>query len=193
MKMGTGIKALAAGAALAVCAVPAPAEQGEVTGAFGYEFGQTVDPSALKQLGIEEKGGVRYSFIPANPYAPLTEYELGLTPHSLRIYRVTARGTFTSMQRCREELVRLEQALERKYVKTSGKVTTTFGERPVIAFGLTARKIAGDCTGAVLKKTLTLSYIDEDLRREAREEAGAAAADGSGAATGAADRDESGL
>lgn len=190
------MRAAVAGVVLVLCALPVAAEQADATGAFGYEFGQTVDTAELKPLGIEAKegkGGVVYSFIPANPYAPLTEYELGLTPQSFRVYRITARGTFTSMNRCREELVRLEQALERKYVKTSGKIATAFGERPEIAFGRSARKISGVCVGAVLKKTLTLSYTDEDLMRQAQEEAGPAGGDARPAAGGGAGRDETGL
>lgn len=184
------MRTVVAGLVLAWCVLPAAAEQVEVTGAFGYEFGQRVETAELKPLGLEEKGGVRYGFIPANPYAPLTDYELGLTPHSLRVFRITARGTFSSMERCREELVRLEQALERKYVKTSGRIASKFGERPEIAFGRSARKIHGVCTGAVLRKTLTLTYVDEDLQQAAREEAGPAGGD---AGAGDPGRDESGL
>jgi hypothetical protein len=194
MMTGAHMRTVVAGVVLVLCALPASAEQAEVAGAFGFEFGQAVETAELKPLGIEAKGGVRYGFIPANPYAPLTEYELVLTPRSLRVFRITARGTFSSMQRCREELVRLEQALERKYVKTSGKIAMAFGEQPEIAFGRSARKIYGVCTGAILKKTLTLTYTDEDLVQAARDEGGPAGGDARQAMeAGGAGRDESGL
>jgi hypothetical protein len=184
----------AAGIALAACVTTSAAEHAEVMGAFGFEFGQAVDAAGLHPLGIEPKGGVRYGFIPENPYVSLTEYELMLTPRSLRVYRITARGTFKSMERCREELVQLEKALERKYVKTSGRIKKDFGEIAEIRFGTSARTIRGVCTGAILKKTLTLTYTDEDLLQAAQDEAAAAEGDAAqGAETGGMGRDESGL
>lgn len=194
MMTGRRTRTTLAGIALAAWALPAAADQAEVTGAFGFEFGQVVDPAQLKPLGIEPKGGLRYGFIPANPYVSLTEYELTLTPRSQRVYRITAQGTFKSMERCREELTQLEKALERKYVKTSGRITKDFGERPEIKFGRSARKINGTCIGAILRKTLTLTYIDEELMQTARDEAAAAEGEAAqGAEAGGTGRDESGL
>jgi hypothetical protein len=98
------------------------------------------------------------------------------------------------MERCREELVQLEKALERKYVKTSGRIKKDFGEIAEIRFGTSARTIRGVCTGAILKKTLTLTYTDEDLLQAAQDEAAAAEGDAAqGAETGGMGRDESGL
>jgi hypothetical protein len=183
------------GVILGAAVLPATAaEQGEATGAFGFEFGQVVDTAGLSALGADEEGGVKYTVIPDKPYAPLTEYEVSLTPASHRVYRITARGSFSSMKRCREELVQLERALGRKYVKTSGRMNYGFGETPEITFGRSARRIRGVCTGAVLNKTLTLTYVDADLAQAARGEVnpagGPAAASRDG---GAPSRDESGL
>ena len=136
---------------------------------------------------------MKYTVIPDKPYAPLTEYVVSLTPASHRVYRITARGSFSSMKRCREELVQLEQALGRKYVKTSGRMNYGFGETPEITFGRSARRIRGVCTGAILNKTLTLSYVDADLAQAARDEvnpSGGSAAPRDGSAP---PRDESGL
>jgi hypothetical protein len=188
------MKTLVAGAVLALGALPAAAEQAEVTGAFGFEFGQVAETAGLNPLGIEPKGGLKYGFIPDNPYVSLTEYELTLTPRGLQVYRITARGTFKSMERCREELIQLDKALERKYVKTSGRIAKSSSEKPEIKYGTSARKIYGACTGTILKKTLTLSYTDEDLMQVARDEAAAVEGEaGPGAEAGGAGRDESGL
>ncbi|MGE0372277.1 MAG: hypothetical protein AB7Q01_10365 [Gammaproteobacteria bacterium] len=175
---------------LGLCAGPLAAEQGEVTGAFGFEFGQVVDPSGLKALDGDEDGGLSYAVTPDNAYGPLDEYAVTLTPASHRVYRITARGSFSSMQRCRDELVELERALERKYAKTSGSKSFGFDDVPVITFGQTPRKIRGKCTGRIMHKTLTLSYIDEDLALAARDEANPA---GAAARDAGAPRDESGL
>lgn len=173
-----------------LCAGPLAAEQGEVTGAFGFEFGQVIDPAGLKALDGDEDGGLSYAVTPDNAYGPLDEYAIMLTPASHRVYRITARGSFSSMQRCRDELVELERALERKYVKTSGSKSFGFDDIPVITFGQSPRKIRGKCTGRILHKTLTLSYIDEDLEQAARDEANPA---GIPAQDAGAPRDESGL
>lgn len=174
----------------ALCAGPLAAEQGEVTGAFGFEFGQVIDPAGLKALDGDEDGGQSYAVTPDNAYGPLDEYAITLTPAGHRVYRITARGSFSSMQRCRDELVKLERALERKYAKTSGSKSFGFDDIPVITFGQSPRKIRGKCTGRILHKTLTLSYIDEDLEQAARDEANPA---GIPAQDAGAPRDESGL
>ena len=96
------------------------------------------------------------------------------------------------MQRCQEELVKLEKALERKYAKTSGSNAFGFSDSPLITFGQSSRKIRGKCTGTILRKTLTLSYFDEDLAQAARAEA-YPAGDGASARDKDAPRDESGL
>ncbi|MBK8162550.1 MAG: hypothetical protein IPK65_05210 [Gammaproteobacteria bacterium] len=173
-----------------LCAGPLAAEQGEVTGAFGFEFGQVIDPAGLKALDGDEDAGLSYAVTPDNAYGPLDEYAITLTPAGHRVYRITARGSFSSMQRCRDELVKLERALERKYVKTSGSKSFGFDDIPVITFGQSPRKIRGKCTGRILHKTLTLSYIDEDLEQAARDEANPA---GIPAQDAGAPRDESGL
>jgi hypothetical protein len=187
------MRAAVVGAILGAVVFPAAAEQGEVTGAFGFEFGQVVDFAGLQPLGTEEEGGLKYTVVPDKPYEPLTEYVVSLTPASHRVYRITARGTFSSMKRCREELVQLEQALGRKYVKTSGRMAYGFGETPEITFGRSARRIRGVCIGALLNKTLTLTYVDDDLAQAARREIGPA--DGAAASQdgGGSSRDESGL
>lgn len=191
--MGTAVKRTwVAGFLLGLCAVPMAAEQGEVTGAFGFEFGQEIAPADLKALEDDEDGGPTYAVVPENPYGPLTEYAVAITPSTHRVYRISARGTFGSMQRCQEELVKLEKALERKYAKTSGSRAFGFKDSPLITFGQSPRKIRGNCTGTILHKTLTLSYFDEDLVREARAEANPAGG-GVSARDKDAPRDESGL
>lgn len=186
------MKMIVAGILMIVGAAVVAAEPGEVTGAFGFEFGQVIDPAGLKALDDDEEGGPSYAVVPENPYGPLTEYAVAITPSTHRVYRVTARGGFSSMQRCRDELVLLERALERKYVKTGGSKAFGFNSHPVITFGQSPRKIRGKCTGKILDKTLTLNYFDEDLARAARAEAnptgGGAAAPNEGEA-----RDEAGL
>lgn len=191
--MGRAVKRTwVAGFLLGLCAVPLAAEQAEVTGAFGFELGQEIDPAGLKALEDDEDGGPSYAVAPDNPYGPLTDYAVALTPATHRVYRIIARGSFTSMQRCREELVKLEQALERKYAKNSGSKAFGFNNSPLISFGQAPRKIRGKCTGTILRKTLTLSYFDEDLAQAARAEANPA---GGGASVRDKDapRDESGL
>ncbi len=191
--MGTVMtRMLVAGFLLGLCAAPLAEEQGEVTGAFGFELGQEVDPAGLKALDNDEDGGPTYAVVPDNPYGPLTDYAVALTPATHRVYRIIARGSFTSMQRCQEELVNLEKALERKYAKISGSKAFGFNDSPLITFGQSPRKIRGKCTGTILRKTLTLSYFDEDLAQAARAEANPAG-DGASARDKDAPRDESGL
>lgn len=186
------MKTVVAGILLALSAAAPAAEQGEVTGAFGFEFGQVIDPAGLKALDDDEDGGPGYTVVPENPYGPLTDYAIAITPSTHRVYRITARGSFGSMQRCRDELVLMERALERKYAKTSGSKAFGFSSHPVITFGQSPRKIRGKCTGRIMDKTLTLEYFDEDLARTARDEANPGS--GEMALPGAGDaRDESGL
>ncbi|MCC6208233.1 MAG: hypothetical protein IT488_08775 [Gammaproteobacteria bacterium] len=191
--MGRTVKsAIVAGWLLGLCALSLAAEQGDVTGAFGFELGQVIDPAGLKALDDDEDGGPAYAITTDSPYGPLTDYAVAITPATHRVYRIAASGDFRSMQRCREELVKLEAALERKYAKISGSKAFGFDDSPMISFGKSPRKIHGKCTGRIMHKTLTLSYFDEALAQEARAEANPA---GGGAAAQDKDapRDESGL
>lgn len=165
----------------------------DATGAFGFEFGQVFDTAQHEPLGEDLEGGVKYAIRPDNPYGLLTEYTVTVTPRSHRVYRITAQGTFSSMKGCRAELARLEQVLERKYVKTSGRTATKFGDTPEIKFGRAERKVHGKCAGKIMQKRLTLTYVDETFARIARDESRSAAEAGLPSGTGSGGRDESGL
>lgn len=167
--------------------LPAAAGSGEIEGAFGLRFGQVLDMSGHPEPDVVATGGLRVAYRPENPYAPLSDYTVTVTPETHRVYEVRGLGQFKSMRRCREELVTLEGVLEKKYVKTSDKVSERFGDIPEIRFGESSRKIHGQCVGGILNKRLVLIYIDEALSEEARREARRAAAGARG------QRDTSGL
>jgi len=142
----------------------------EITGAFGVEFGATVDINNYKQVGIDGPYGQEFSFIPENPYGPLTDYSVFVTPQTHRAYQVSASAKFTSMKACRRVLSDLETSLEKKYDKTSKKIREDFGSTPKISFGKSSRTIEGICTASILKKRLKLIYTDKKLRELAGQE-----------------------
>lgn len=150
--------------------VVSSATASEISGAFGFEFGAEVDLNKYQQLGIDAPYGLEYSFIPENPFAPLTHYSLFVTPKSHRVYKVTAIGKFTSDKACRRVLAGLEEALEKKYDKTSTKIPEDFGSIPKISFGTSSRSIEGNCSGFLFSKRLNLVYVDNELRTLAAQE-----------------------
>lgn len=160
--------------AFAVLMFLAPAAEtaaGEpVEGAFGLEFGQVLDITGRPAPEVDDDGGLRFALRPEHPYGPLSEYTVTVTPESHKVYMIQGIGHFSSMRRCREELITLEGVLEKKYVKTSGEVSERFGDIPEIRFGKTSGKIYGFCGGGILNKRLVLSYIDQSLVDEARRE-----------------------
>lgn len=153
-----------------VASTAGAAGQAEVEGAFGLEFGQVLDIAGRPEAEVDD-GGLRFPHHPENPYDPLSEYTVTVTPESRRVYMIRAVGHFSSLRRCREELITLAGILEKKYVKTSGKISERFGDMPEIRFGETSRKIYGHCEGGILNKRLVLTYIDESLAAAARREA----------------------
>lgn len=153
------------------------AGQAEVEGAFGLEFGQVLDIAGRPDAEVDD-GGLRFPHHPEHPYDPLSDYTVTITPESRRVYMIRAVGHFSSLRRCREELITLEEVLEKKYVKTSGKISEHFGDMPEIRFGVSPRKIYGHCEGGILNKRLVLTYIDEALAEAARREARRESTDG---------------
>lgn len=158
-------------AVLMLLASPVEAARGEVEGAFGLEFGQVLDVTGRPAPEVDDDGGLRFVHRPEHPYGPLSEYTVTVTPESHKVYMIQAVGHFSSMRRCREELITLEGVLEKRYVKTSDEVSERFGDIPEIRFGETSRKIYGFCGGGILDKRLVLSYVDKSLAEEARREA----------------------
>ena len=147
-----------------------PATASEINGAFGIEFGAEVDVNQYKQLGIDSPYGLEYAFIPENPYEPLNNYSMFITPKTHRVYQVTAMAKFTADSACRRVLVGLEEVLEKKYDKTSNPIREDFGSLPKISFGKSSRVIEGKCTGVLFSKRLNLVYVDKELRKLAGEE-----------------------
>lgn len=160
-------------------AVSFPLQAGEeaVDGAFGLKFGQTLDVSSMEQLATEKNGGIEYRFMPDNPYRPLSDYSVFVTPGTLRVYKIAGTGHFKSMQSCRSELSRLEKVLENKYVKTSRGISERFGDIPTITFGKGDGKIKAVCEGVFNSRELVLVYLDEGLQEQVAQEKAASTSD----------------
>jgi|GEM_PF-3291272 len=147
-----------------------PATAAEITGAFGMEFGTRIDIKNYKQLGLDTPYGLEYAFIPDNPFAPLNNYSVFVTPKTHRVYQVSAGARFTSDKACSNVLIDLEQVLEKKYDKTSKAISKDFGSMPRISFGKSSRTIEGNCSGFLFSKHLNLIYVDKQLRDQAGQE-----------------------
>lgn len=150
--------------------LPIMAKSLPIDGAFGLKLGEKLDVAELEKLGTERDGGIIYGFKPSNPYRTLTNYSVFVTPVSNRVYHISASGKFGSMKDCREELMRLESALAKKYTKISGEISSRFGDIPKITFGTSTRKIEALCKGAFNRRELVLRYIDKTLSKEASKE-----------------------
>jgi hypothetical protein len=149
--------------------LPLYAEEGAIAGAFGLKFGERLDVEKLEKLEASAYGD-GYAISPEKPYKPLHEYVAFVTLHSNKVFKIVGKGKFKSMKACREELLLLEDALSKKYIKTSGKVSDKFGDIPKIAFGKTERRITGMCVGGFFGKELVLTYLDRELEKQGKAE-----------------------
>ena len=85
---------------LAVMMTVYPVSASEITGAFGIGFGERIDTGKYKQLGLDNSYGLKYAFIPENPFRPLEDYTMYVTQETHRVYQITASATFTSDKGC---------------------------------------------------------------------------------------------
>lgn len=159
---------------LLLCAywVSAPvwADDKTIVGAFGINFEDVIKVEDLKKIRTEKNGGMRYRFEPSQPYAPLTEYSVSVTPLTKRAYQVTAIGKYGSMKDCKVELIRLEKVLSKKYKLTTNKINGRFGDVPRIAYAESDRFITAACEGVFNRRELIVIYADKLLTKEAGRE-----------------------
>lgn len=148
-----------------------------IKGAFGMTLGEVLSKKDSRATATERfsgDAGLRYTFTPDHPFGALDEYRILVTPQTLVIYRIAAEGKFPSAARCEEELLALQEALERKYDAFDDNVTDAMVNSltgvKVIRFGHTPRRIVGTCVGIMGEHTLSLSYIADDLERRAKAE-----------------------
>jgi len=170
-----------------------PVSASEITGAFGFVFGDKVDTRKYKQQGLDNAYGLKYAFIPENPFKPLDSYTMYVTPETHRVYQISASATFTSDKACLRVLVELEQALEKKYDKTSKKIHKDFGSLPEISFGKSSRTIEANCSGFLFSKKLKLVYLDKQLREQGGKEYRQAHESGNASGRQGNEQDTSGL
>ncbi len=144
----------------------------KIDGAFGKKLGEPVEVGAERLVRGPE--GLQYSvtFVPAEGYPGLSNFAVGVTPYSHKIFKVEASGTFPTPA----AVDNLRRTLELKYgpfvriEDPTGVVRWKFsdGERSILL---------ANANGLV-----KLFYIDDSLAAAARIESttGAAASEGKG-------------
>ena len=92
------------------------AQPPQITGAFGFKFGEKFDTSkAVKEVKLA--GGPAYEIEPINPHRSCSVYRVRITPKTHLIYTIFGEGLFTDVEDAVKEALLVLELLERKYGK----------------------------------------------------------------------------
>ena len=152
----------------------------EISGAFGFQLGQSYSAST----GEQEKNGL-LSVNPASRVKIFNKYFIRLVPSSTKISEIEARGTFRSYDECMNMHFNIKTKLKKKYAtkendsligNLTGKITqytdkfigTEWNEERygLLKFRKAGREIELSCSSTIL----TINYSDMKLNEQALKE-----------------------
>ena len=91
------------------------ASEEQVTGAFGFKFGETYDEKKALKVEKTEQGEVFYVVSPLKPFKSFDAYVLAMTPVTKLIYAISATGLFENIRSCKQERSLIIDLLKKKY------------------------------------------------------------------------------
>lgn len=156
--------------------------ESEITGAFGVRLGQPFRPELATSKHVFGDGVTLYGFKPQNPLPSFSEYWVRVTPRSNHVFYIVADGRL-NWEKAYEERRKILAALEEKYgkavhrkkdLRSAGTMeydTMTQGDRVV-----EVRFVTGNSPSELT--SITISYEDKALRKQAEKESGGQERDG---------------
>ena len=147
------------------------AQQPQITGAFGFKFGDVFDPSkAIKEVKLLG-GSTAYEVRPTEPYRACSVYVVQITPKTHLIHSIVGKGWLANFQEALKELQLVMELLRQKYGESEYNPSLTVLNLPGM-FTIGSRRvyiiINDEESGASLE--FIINYTDLDLSEQADKE-----------------------